>query len=486
MRRGPYAAVATVIAVVILVVMASVTGASAPKRNTAPVATAAVTAATLVCPAVNATPSTTTATAIFADVGKSLVPAAPGGGSVRVSSLIGATTTSHLVRPAPVVAIGAKSLSVNAYAAEAQGAVAATLVGDELTETAGAGRYRGLLGSSCLAPATNWWFAGADGRVGYTDALFLANPAPTPAEVGVTLWTAKGLDSPPHLDAIPVPARSRVVIYLASVAPDVPTIAMRVHAESGAVVAALSDRRTSALQSDGGDYIPPTASPDRAGLIPGFPGGAGSRKLVLADPGPVDATVSLKLVTTAGTFAPAGANQVVVHAQHTQIVDLSTVFANSTGAVEFHSDQPVVAEGLAIATVSRLRPDFMWLAAVRPLSGPAAVADGAEPDGGSCYLLLTAPAAAATVRVATPAGRHLTIAVPAGKSVATNVTSTISSGKGPWPFSVTPIATAPVYGVRVLYFAGAHGALITGEPLSSLPHPIPLPPVRDDPRAALR
>jgi hypothetical protein len=37
-----------------------------------------------------------------------------------------------------------------------------------------------------------------------------------------------------------------------------------------------------------------------------------------------------------------------------------------------------------------------------------------------------------------------------------------------------------------LTFTGAHGALITGEPLVGLPTPIPLPVVREDPRVAVR
>jgi hypothetical protein len=49
---------------------------------------------------------------------------------------------------------------------------------------------------------------------------------------------------------------------------------------------------------------------------------------------------------------------------------------------------------------------------------------------------------------------------------------------------VTVVGDQPVYGVRVLHFDGAHGALNTAEPLTALPTPIPLPPVREDPRLA--
>jgi hypothetical protein len=51
---------------------------------------------------------------------------------------------------------------------------------------------------------------------------------------------------------------------------------------------------------------------------------------------------------------------------------------------------------------------------------------------------------------------------------------------------VTSTGAGPVYGVRVLSFAGAHGALITGEPLVALPTPIVLPAVRSNPRIAMR
>jgi len=483
MRRSPYVAA---VALAIVVVLSFVTGSAAAKRDAAPIGTAAVTATTVICPAMIGTGSSTVTSASIADVSKALTPRAPSGGTVFASTLLGKKSATSKLHLAPVATVKSHSGLSLATAVIATGPVAASLGVDEVSETANAGRFRSLIGSNCQSPATNWWFAGADGRVGYSDALFIANPAPTAAEVAISLWTKKGPISPPHLGAVAVPGRSRVAIGIASVAPDDATIAVHVHADSGAVVAGLVDRRFAALNSNGADFVPPTASPAKAGLIPGFFSGVGSRKLVLADPGPVDATVSVRLVTKSGSFAPSGANQVVVHQQHTKIIDLTKVFGGQPGAVEWTSDQPVVAEGLMVASDPGLRPDFMWLAAVPPLSGPAAVATGTEPDGGKTFVVLTATGGAAVAKLTTPSGKSRSLRLRAGTSAAVDVTATINAGSGPAPFVITPIGVAPVYGVRVLVFHGAHGALITGEPLLSLPHPIQLPPVRDDPRIAVR
>jgi hypothetical protein len=112
------------------------------------------------------------------------------------------------------------------------------------------------------------------------------------------------------------------------------------------------------------------------------------------------------------------------------------------------------------------------------------VAIGREPDGGDCILLLSAPQGAASVRVTTPNAGNQVIAIPAGHSVEVDITDTVKSSSTSWPFVVTPVGDQPVYGVRLLHFDGDHGPLNTAEPLMTLPGPIPLPPVREDPRLA--
>ncbi len=86
------------------------------------------------------------------------------------------------------------------------------------------GRYRALSGVRCVAPATDWWFAGADGRVGFSDVLAVANPAPTAAEVTITLWGAKGPVATTRLETMRVPPMSATRIGIATMAPDLATL----------------------------------------------------------------------------------------------------------------------------------------------------------------------------------------------------------------------------------------------------------------------
>jgi hypothetical protein len=490
-RRLPIDVATAAVALVALAVLGTVTGSTAARVVPPKLATAAVTSTTLVCPDINGVPVSTSSTAVASDVAAALSPPSQSSGTVSATILAGRRSTKTALTLAPGAAVPSRPKLNHTIAIQASGSVAASLVANQVSLTT-SGRYRGLSGVSCVAPATDWWFAGPDGRVGFTDVLTLANPASTPADLSISLFGVKGPLPSPTLQSVRVRPRSAIHIAIASVAPDDPTIAVHVHTFSGAVTAALIDRRTSGLLSDGADYLPATQAPARAAVVAGFAPGVGPRRLILADPGTLAATVDLKLVTTSGSFVPVGDNELVVRAGHTREVNLDRAFSGSTGAVELTSDQPVIAAGLSVATTtSPNRPDLMWLAATPPLVGSAGFAIGRELTGGRCYLLLSAPQGAAQVRVSTPAGGSQVISVPAGSSVTADITATIQPkagepGAGTWPFVVTSVGSAPVYGVRVLRFAGALGPLITDAPLLALPTPIVLPAVRSDPNIATR
>jgi hypothetical protein len=439
----------------------------------------------VVCPAVNGTPSGTASLAAVADVARALQPASKSSGTVTATVLAGPKSKPVTIHPAPAATLRSVAKTNRTIAITATGSVAASLAADQLSETA-TGRFRALSTVRCVAPKTDWWFSGTDGRVGFTDVLILANPTRGPAEVTVSLWGDKGALQNPRLEALQVAGQSVVKIPISSVAPDDASVGVHVHATSGAVTAAVLDHRSSGLKSLGGDFIPETTAPSTSAVVAGYPPGSGPRYVIITAPGKLDATVDLRLVTKSGSFTPTGINQFVVRAEHARVIELTKSLNGSSGAVVLSSDQPIFANGISVTLETGQRPDIMWVGATPPLTGPSAIADGHEPDGGHAFLYLAAPQGTARVRVSSPNGKSTTIAVPARHSVVADITKTVQAATGPWPFVVTPIGAAPVYGVRAMYFAGAHGALITGEPLVGLPKPIVLPPVREDPRVAVR
>ncbi|HVW81765.1 MAG TPA: DUF5719 family protein [Mycobacteriales bacterium] len=474
------------VALVAVLLVSFLTGSTAAKRSDAPVGTAPVTARILACPVVNGQPRYTHGSAAAADLSSAVSSAPSVTGSTVVTTLFGTKSHTSPVDLNPTDSLQTSGLHSEAVAYSTKGTTAAYVVADEVIDT-DEGRYRSLAGGNCLPPATDWWFVGGSGKVGYTDRLFLANPAKTPADVVVTAWTPKGPVSTPRISDIVVAPQSKYTVGVYAFAPNIPDVAVHVHVESGAVTAALLDRHTSGVDPEGGDLVPPTQPPSRHGVIAGFPDGSGPRALVVANPGLTDATVTVQVVTTQGEYTPSSLKSFVVGPGTTKEVDLARALSGDTGAVLLSSDQPVIASGRSTAAPGgRLDPDYFWDAVTPAISGPAAVAIGREPDGGQCLLLLSAPQGAASVRLTTPSGGNHVISVPARHSVELDVTDMVKSASTTWPFVVTPVGTAPVYGVRVLHFAGAHGALNTAEPLTPLPGPIPLPPVHEDPRLASR
>jgi Family of unknown function (DUF5719) len=483
MKRLPAAIALLVLVAVVL--LATFTGTRADVSTVAAPVTTPVTATTLVCAPMTGR-SGQSNRVVVSDATRAVSPAASGAGTVTATVLAGHKSTTTALKLTPDVTVNGKANADQSLEINATGSVAAALGADELSEIV-AGRYRGLSGAHCVAPATDWWFAGAEGRVGFTDTLTLANTAPTAALVSVTVWSDKGPVANTQLDSVRVPARSVVHLPMASVAPDAASLVIHVHATSGAVSAALLDRHTSALRSNGGDNLPPTTPPARSAILAGFAPGAGPRYVIVGNPTGVDAMVTMKLITRSGTFTPTTASQIDVPAYRTRAVSLSAAFGSSPGAVEVTSDQPVVSEGLSVTRRPPRRPDLMWVAATPALTGPAVIAAGREPDGGHTTLVLTAPRAASSVRLTGLGGHSQSIPVPAGRSVAVDITNTIKTNVPfQWSFVVTPTGPGPVYGTRVLSFAGAHGALVTGEPLIGVPKPIVLPPVREDPRVAVK
>lgn len=347
------------------------------------------------------------------------------------------------------------------------------------------GFRRGLTDVACSAPGTDWWFVGADGRIQVTDLLLLANTTGALANVDVDLTSSKGVLTPPGTTGITVPPHSSVLRRIANFAPDVANIGVHVHANSGTVAAALLDEHARGITPVGVDWIPPTLAPTRTQLITGFVRHAAVDEVYLGNAGSLDATVSLRVMTPTKNFQPAGRQSVVVPAGHVVPVDLSEAVAGEAAALSISSDQPVVAEGLTLFRPVVGFSELAWLAAGQPVASRAGIAANSAPFGQDVTLIATAPQSAATVKISTLGGRAETVTIPAGRTETIDLKALLHSGPaGPGVVVIDPQGGGPLYLVRELYAAGAHGPLFTAEQPTVLPRPARLPAVVPDLRAA--
>jgi hypothetical protein len=329
---------------------------------------------------------------------------------------------------------------------------------------------RGLAGTLCVAPATDFWFVGSGAVVGQRGRVYLTNPEPAPAVVDVTLFGPEGPIAAPGGQGVSVDAGAQEVVLLDALAPGTTRFGVRVHARSGRVAAAVRDQRLDGLTPMGADWLPAAASPARRQVVAGVVAGAGARLLQVVAPGESDAIVKLRLVTASGAFAPAGVDVLEVPAGSVAEVDLAGPAAGAAVAVALDSDVPVTAGLLARATGSTGQlGEVAWTAAGRPLTAetPGVVPEARQGESVTSSLLLTAPGDDVTVRLAAlpPAtGTATEVEVEAGTTVVVDLAD-VSSAES-FSLAVTPVTgSGPLYAVRVVSETEARGPFLTTEPV---------------------
>lgn len=352
----------------------------------------------------------------------------------------------------------------------AQGSLASGVVADAALRVDD-GPFRGIYGGRCVAPATQFWFAGASTKAGRIALLTLTNLDPLPATVDVVIYSVKGVVDAPPGRGLTIPPGTAKTIALDTLAPDENYLLVHVEAKAGRVGAFLLQRIAYAGTPGGVDYIPPVDAPALSSVVPGLPNGTGYRRVVLANPGEDDATAKLTLITSDGSFVPDGLDAVTVSAGSTREVDVTGPLAQQAAALQVDADQPLVVSSMA-DTGPRLRRigEFAFTAAVPPLDGPTPVGITtigraqstiflSAPRGGGTVLVTTLAVGGGTAaparRVVVPQGRTVSVDLPPQQDTPYSVVLEQVSGSG------------PIYAARELLELGARGPLYTIEPVRS-------------------
>lgn len=222
------------------------------------------------------------------------------------------------------------------------------------TTTTAAGEARGLLGVSCTAPDTDFWFPGAGTAATRQDYVHLTNPDDTAAVADIELFGPEGALESDAGEGITVPPRSSVALLIPTLTSEaVDDVTVHVTTRTGRVGAVVRVAENDA----GSDWLTASTDPAETLVLPGIPADATSVHLVAFAPGEDDADVKVQLMGKNTTFAPVGNDTLHIKSRMTASVDLKDVTRGSPG----RSGCPRSTE-----TGRRSSPRCAWCAARAP------------------------------------------------------------------------------------------------------------------------
>lgn len=366
-------------------------------------------------------------------------------------------------KPATGDSSGAES---PALVGTAEGKFAPGWTVQETTEVA-AGTGRGLLGTNCTAPDTEFWFPGASTADDRTDYVHLTNPDDSAAVVDIELYGKDGTLKSPLGEGITVQPHSSDAILLNTLTGD-PQTDLTVHVtvrsgRVGAAVQALDDKI-------GGDWLAASTDPAGSLVLPGIPKDATSVRLVAFVPGDTDADLKVRLAAPSGLITPAGNETLHVKSGMTAAVDLGDLTRGEAGSLVLTptgTAVPVVA-ALRVVRGKGAKQETAFIPATGPVAARATVADNTSK---ASTLALTAPGKAAEVKVTASAGSEGGTAVTKTFTIkggtTENIEAPVPSGlKGTYALTVEPVSGGSVYASRMLT-AGVNG--ISGFTVQTLP-----------------
>ncbi|GEB61965.1 DUF5719 family protein [Streptomyces gardneri] len=418
-----------------------------------------------------------------------LLPAASG--TTRGGGSGGGKKSKAPKAPATVTAPG------KPVTAEANGAAAPALTGSatgtlapgwtvQQTTVVTAGGARGLLGLTCGAPDTDFWFPAASTAKERQDYVHLTNPDDTAAVADIELYGPEGVLKSQFTEGIPVPPRSTVPVLLSTLTGEAAQRDVTVHVTTrsgrvGAAIGAADDKL-------GSDWLAAAADPASSAVLPGIPADATSVRLVAFVPGDDDADLKIQLATPTGTIVPAGAGGGTLHVKSgmTAAVILPGLTRGQAGSLLLTPSDPKkptpVVAALQVVRGKGESAETAFLPATAAISARATVADNRAK---ASTLALTATGSDAQVKVTASAGSQggtptsKTVTVKAGTTTA--LTDLVPGGvKGAYALTVEPVSGGKVYASRTLAVPEDGVQMFTVQPLVDDRGTVEVPSARQD------
>lgn len=307
-----------------------------------------------------------------------------------------------VTRPGTPVTADANDADAPGLAGSAEGPLAPGWTVQQTT-TVSAGTMRGVLGTTCSAADTEFWFPGASTAKERRDYVVLTNPDRTPAVVDLALFDKNGPVETATGDGITVPGRSSVPVLLSTlVKRPSANVALQVLARTGRVGAQV--QATDAKL--GTDWLPPAGQPSPRVVLPGVPADARTVRLAAFAPGDRDVDLAVRFIGKGGTITPAGHETLHLTGGRVHAVDLADLTQGEPGALlltpaDDGQDGAGVVAALRVTRGERDGQDLAFIPATNPVTEQATVADNRAKGS---TLSLVAPGKAVRVKVTASAG----------------------------------------------------------------------------------
>lgn len=340
-------------------------------------------------------PRTSTICAVHAEDDRSLDlvggAVADGSGKLSLGDLERQRSVGDPLTESGVVAVGA---GARPYTVTATGAMTATAAG-ALVGRAGDGTNRGLAAQACSPPGTDHWFVGLGAGKSQFSTVLVTNPDAQAAEVELRVHGPRGPVTAPGSSGIPIPPHSTRAIPLEGMVSGDGPLAVQLRATAGRVSAVTLDRHRSATSPAGTDWVAPAGDPGTDLVVPGVPGGAGARDLVLVNPGERTSTVRVDALTASGPFTLDGADAIDVPPASTVRVPLADALDSDEAGLRITAEQPVGAALVATSSRSGFAADTATAVPSGPVRSPV-VLPVVGASGVAGRVVLTNPATDST------------------------------------------------------------------------------------------
>lgn len=217
----------------------------------------------------------------------------------------------------------------------------------------------------CSSLQSEQWFVGGSADVTSKGRIFLVNSGLSPANVDLLVWNEKG--SQPS-KAITLKANSSTEISLVSLSPGSREVVVQAITRSGRVTSYMVDERGRGLKALGGDIINYAPTPIKDIYIPAIPHTVrkvGTKSVELPHslrvlvPGELDARITVKVLSTDGSFIPAGFENRLFKAGSVVTVELNPNLPASKFGLHISADEPIVAAVFS-STIAENKSDFIW------------------------------------------------------------------------------------------------------------------------------